>query len=133
MNNVIISGKRKQAVARAVVTKGKGNISVNGKNLEVQSPYLAKMKMKEPLLLAGEKYTKGVDIAVTIKGGSVMSQADAGRLAIAKGLVAFHKADDLEKIFLQYDRNMLVADVRRKEICKPNDSKARAKRQKSYR
>ena len=39
----------------------------------------------------------------------------------------------MRKTFLNYDRSLLIADVRRKEQYKPNDSKARAKRQKSYR
>jgi ribosomal protein S9 len=39
----------------------------------------------------------------------------------------------LRKAFLSYDRNLLVADVRRKEAYKPGDSKARAKRQSSKR
>ena len=39
----------------------------------------------------------------------------------------------LKKHILEYDRNLLVADVRRKEANKPGDSKARAKRQTSYR
>jgi small subunit ribosomal protein S9 len=61
------------------------------------------------------------------------SQAEAARLVIAKSLVEFTKDEKLRRKYLDYDRQMLVADVRRKETCKPNDSKARAKRQKSYR
>lgn len=88
--------------------------------------------MQEPLLLA-EKVSASADIAVKVNGGGMMSQADAIRLAISRGLVEFSKDKTLEKTFLDYDRQLLVADVRRKEACKPNDSKARAKRQKSYR
>ena len=43
------------------------------------------------------------------------------------------KSAELKKAFLSYDRGLLVADTRRKETYKPGDSKARAKRQKSYR
>ena len=39
----------------------------------------------------------------------------------------------MQDIFMKYDRQLLVADVRRKEVYKPGDSKARSKRQKSYR
>jgi len=39
----------------------------------------------------------------------------------------------LKKAFIKYDRNMIVPDSRRREPCKPGDSKARAKRQKSFR
>lgn len=124
-------GKRKSAVARATLKAGSGNVRINGKLLNVVEPKLARMKMREPILLSEGTIDK-VDISVKIFGGGIMSQADAGRLAIAKCLLAFNKK--LEKTFLNYDRQLLVADVRRKETHKPNShGKARAKRQKSYR
>ena len=73
------------------------------------------------------------DIEVSINGGGQESQIEAARLAIAKALVKFTKSMELKKAFLAYDKNILVADIRRKEACKPNDSKARSKRQKSKR
>ena len=40
----------------------------------------------------------------------------------------------LKDVYEEYDRHLLVADVRRKETRKPNrQGKARSKRQKSYR
>ena len=42
-------------------------------------------------------------------------------------------AKKLKKTFLDYDRQLMIADIRMKEQRKPNDSRARAKRQKSYR
>ena len=49
-------------------------------------------------------------------------------------LVGYTKNDKLKEIFLNYDRNLLVADVRRKEPSKPNrHGQARSKVQKSYR
>ena len=86
----------------------------------------------EPLLLAEDVATK-VDIDVHLNGGGVNSGAEAVRLAIARALVAYSGKEALKQRFRDYDRNMLVADVRFKEPCKPNDSKARKKRQKSYR
>ena len=72
------------------------------------------------------------DIDVNVYGGGFISQAEAARLAIARSLVKYDKK--LEKSFLGYDRQLLVADVRRKEPKKPNTSSgARSKRQKSYR
>ena len=59
------------------------------------------------------------------------SGAQIDALLIAKSLVNHTKK--LEKVFLDYDRQLIVADVRRKETYKPGDSKARKKRQKSYR
>ncbi|RLE39064.1 30S ribosomal protein S9 [Candidatus Woesearchaeota archaeon] len=125
------SGKRKRAIARATLKKGVGKIKVNGVLIDLIMPKLARMKMMEPLVLA-ESFAKEVDINVKVRGGGVMSQADAVRLAIARALNEYSN-NRLEKVFLDYDRHLLVADVRRKEVCKPNDSKARAKRQKSYR
>ncbi len=75
-----------------------------------------------------------MDISINVAGGGISSQADASRLAIAKGLVEFSKSEKLREEFLNYDRNLLVADVRRKEPAKPNrHGQARAKVQKSYR
>jgi len=48
-------------------------------------------------------------------------------------LVAAHLSKELRKAFADYDKFLLVADIRRKEAYKPGDSKARRKRQKSYR
>lgn len=132
MKVVNTSGKRKSAVARATVKSGKGNIKVNGKPLSETSPKLARMKMKEPVILS-EGATDKLDIDVRVDGGGFMSQAEAVRLAISRGILEYTKSKDIEKKFLDYDRQLLVADVRRKEPYKPNDSKARAKRQKSYR
>ncbi len=124
-------GKRKRSVARATLKEGKGIVRINGKLLNVIEPKLFRLKIKEPLLLAEEIADK-VNISVNVFGGGIMSQADASRLAIAKSLVQYSKK--LEKTFLDYDRQLLVADVRRKETRKPNThGKARSKRQKSYR
>ncbi len=123
-------GKRKRAVARASVSKGTGKVHINGVILDNFSTQVNRLRVNEPLLLAGDKAAK-VDIRVHVHGGGVNGQADAVRLAIARALVQHDSS--LKKTFDEYDRLLLVADVRRKEACKPNDSKARAKRQKSYR
>lgn len=127
-----VSGTRKQAKARATLKAGKGTVTVNRKPLETYEPKALKLKMQEPLLLAGELSSK-VDVNVTVTGGGVQSQAEATRLAIAKGLVAFSGSKTLKKDFLNYDRHLLIADVRRNEPHKPNRSKPRARRQTSYR
>lgn len=123
-------GKRKRAIARATLNKGKGKIKINGNSLENFTNHYLKLRIQEPLLLAGD-LVKNVNIDVTVCGGGINGQADAIRLAIAKALVEYDAS--LKKTYLDYDRNLLVADVRRNEVCKPNDSKPRAKRQKSYR
>lgn len=123
-------GKRKRAIARATLVPGKGKIKINGQYLQNYSTNYMRMRIAEPLTLAGET-AQNVDIEVNVIGGGVNGQADASRLAIARALVEF--APSLKNVFTEYDRLLLVADVRRKETRKPNDSKARAKRQKSYR
>lgn len=133
MKAVHEAGKRKQAVARATAHAGTGKVRVNHILLENYTPQMYQDKIREPLILAGDAAEK-VDIDVKVMGGGMSSQADAARLAIAKSLVSFHKGTKLREVFLQYDRNLLVADVRRKEVKKPNrHGKARAKTQKSYR
>ena len=124
------SGKRKRAVARATLKPGTGLVKINRKQLDVYNPKMARLKLKEPLILAGNTANE-VNISINVKGGGVISQTEAARLAMSRALVKYNKK--LEKVFLNYDRHLLIADVRRKEACKPNISKARAKRQKSYR
>jgi small subunit ribosomal protein S9 len=133
MSKVVhVSGKRKMAVARATVKEGKGVTRINGRLLENYTPKVAMLKIMEPLMLAGD-VAKKVDIKINVTGGGWASQTDACRLALARGLVEFTGSKTLKRTFLDYDRHLLVADVRRNEPHKPNDSKPRAKRQKSYR
>ncbi len=131
MKVIHVSGTRKRAQARATLWQGKGIVRINGHEVQTLEPESTRLKIQEPIILAGES-AKGVDISVSVFGGGQTSQADAIRLTIARALSAYNKK--LEPIFLKYDRNLLVADVRRKETHKPNcHGKARAKRQKSYR
>lgn len=127
------SGKRKRAIARATLCAGKGQILVNNKPVDSIQPSMLRLRLQEPLLLA-DKLADGIDITVKVTGGGPTSQIDATRLAIARGLVAFTNSNALKSIYLDYDRLLLVADVRRKENAKPNShGQARSKVQKSYR
>ena len=126
------SGKRKTAVARATIKKGKGRVRINKKPLEIHEPELARLKITEPLMLAGDR-AGTLDIDVNVEGGGIMGQADAARTAIARGLIQFIDDDELKEIYLAYDRTLLVSDPRRKLPKKPLGRGARAKRQKSYR
>ena len=128
-----IAGRRKKAIARVTIKPGKGLIRINKILLDHYQPFLGKEKIREPLLIAGQDIIKKININVNVNGGGWLGQSEATRLAIAKALVAFTGSKKLEKSFLEYDRNLLVADIRQKEPYKPNDSKARSKRQKSYR
>ncbi|TQS84025.1 30S ribosomal protein S9 [Candidatus Methanomassiliicoccus intestinalis] len=126
------SGKRKEAVARASVKSGSGKVRINNVPIEIYTPELARFKMMEPLLLAGDKVA-AVDINVNVQGGGFMGQAEAVRTSIAKGLVEFLQDSELEASFKQYDRSLLISDPRRKLPKKPQGRGARKKRQKSYR
>ncbi len=126
------SGKRKTAVARATVQKGKGLIRINRIPLELHEPEIARWKIFEPVNLATDAVKK-VNIDVNVNGGGFMSQANAVRTAIARGLVEFNDDQNLKQTFLEYDRSLLVNDPRRRESKKPLGRGARKKRQKSYR
>lgn len=133
MKNIQTSGKRKKAIARATLKQGNGLVRINSIPIDFIEPKISRLKLQEPLILAEDVANK-VDIDVKVSGGGMTSQAEASRLAIAKALVEFTKSDKLKEVFLDYDRNLLVADVRRKEAAKPNrHGQARAKVQKSYR
>lgn len=126
------SGKRKTAIARATVKKGKGLVRINNKPVEIYEPEIARWKILEPIQIA-DNYINTVDINVNVKGGGFMSQASAVRTAIAKGLVEYTNDPSLKLAFLDHDRSLLVSDSRRKEPKKPLGRGARKKRQKSYR
>ena len=132
VNVVLKTGKRKTAVARARVSKGKGSLIINNQDFDKYfTNEFSLLKAKEQLLISGldGKY----DIKINIVGGGISSQVDAVRQSIARALVEITGSDDLKKQFLDYDRSLIVADTRFKEMKKPNNSHARAKRQKSYR
>lgn len=124
---ILKTGKRKSAVARASAVPGKGLIKINSKPLESIEPEMARLKIMEPIVLAGE-VAKALDIKINVQGGGVMGQADAVRQAIAGILV--EKDKKLRPIFLNYDKSMLVADPRRNEPHKPSRSKQGPRRHK---
>jgi len=132
MRIVITSGKRKTAIAKAVIRPGIGRVRINKMPIEIYQPELARMTIMEPLIIAKD-LVKQVDIDVTVKGGGFMGQAEAARTAIARGLVEWSGDEELRKAYLQYDRYLLVNDVRRKEPKKQGGRGARKRRQTSYR
>ncbi len=128
---ILVSGKRKKAIARATIREGTGKLKINKRPLSSISSEFVRLKIQEPLFFAEDTAPK-LDIDVNVSGGGVVSQADAVRLAIARGLVAYNPK--LKQTFLDYDRTLLVADVRQRETRKPNSrGKARQKVQTSYR
>ncbi|MEM2933711.1 MAG: 30S ribosomal protein S9 [Halobacteria archaeon] len=129
---VCASGKRKTAIARAILSKGKGRVRFNKIPVEIVEPELIRLKLLEPLMLAGSLVNE-IDIDVEAKGGGFAGQADAARTAIARGLVEWTNDSALKEIFLAHDRTLLVNDVRLKEPKKMGGRGARKRRQKSYR
>jgi len=130
---MVISGKRKTAIARAVVRPGVGRIRINRTPLEIYEPEIAREKLMEPLIQAGDEVWKQVDIDVKVSGGGYMGQAEASRMAIANALLKWTKSSHLRTVFVEYDRTMVAGDPRQKEPKKFGGPSARARDQKSYR
>jgi len=130
---IVVSGKRKTAVARAVVRPGAGRIRINRTPVEIFEPEIARAKIMEPLLQAGDEVWKQIDMDVRTQGGGYMGQAEAARMAVANALLRWTKSSHLKTVFTEYDRTMLVGDSRSKEPKKFGGPGARAKEQKSYR
>ena len=130
---IITSGKRKRAIARAIITEGNGRVTINKKEYHGLQLF-DRLKIEEPLRIAEQILGKpNFNVEVTMRGGGEKGQIDAARLALAKAIVKFSNSKELSRVYTAYDRHLLVADVRRKEAYKPGDSKARRRRQKSYR
>jgi small subunit ribosomal protein S9 len=130
---MVLSGKRKSAIARATVRIGKGRIRVNNVPLEIFEPKIARDKILEPLLLTEDKVWSQLDINVSVAGGGFMGQAEAARMAISKGLLKWTKSTRLRTTLRDYDRTMIAGDPRRREPKKFGGPGARARDQKSYR
>ncbi len=134
MSKLIVSGKRKSAVARAFISEGNGKVTINKKDYQTLG-FFDKLRIEEPLRITKEITGKPLnfDVAIDVHSGGEKGQIEASRLALARAISEFSKSKELTEAFISYDRTLLVADVRRKETRKPGDSKARAMRQSSKR
>jgi len=130
---LLTSGKRKTAVARATVKLGKGRVRVNNVPVEILEPKVARDKVMEPLLQAGDVVWKQLDIDIKVSGGGFMGQAEAVRTALARALLRWTKSVHLQTVFTEYDRTLVAGDPRRREPKKFGGPGARARDQKSYR
>jgi len=130
-------GKKKRAVARLRLKEGKESVKINGVPLEIFSPVSSKRVIEEPIIIAkqtlGDKVLEKADIDINVSGGGSSGQAYACRTAVGKAIVEWTKNDDLKKVYLDYDRSLLISDVRVKEPKKCLRKGARAKPTKSYR
>ncbi len=133
-------GKKKNATAVALCKKGKGTLRVNGKPIDLVEPACMRTKLMEPIMLLGHEQFGKFDIRIKVRGGGYVSQIYAIRLALCKALVAYHQkfVDEqtkrqIKEVLLEYDRNLLVGDLRRMEPKHRGGRGARSKKQKSYR
>ena len=121
-------GRRKSSVARIYLTKGKGNITVNKRDVK---DYFATAvlleKVNQPFKVTE---TEGqFDVKVNVNGGGVNGQAEAIRLAISRALV---ELDPENKPALKAE-SLMTRDPRMVERKKPGQKKARKKFQFSKR
>ncbi len=121
-------GRRKTAVARVYLTKGKGNISINKKSLNEVFPIdVLQAKVNQPFVLTD---TVGqYDIKVNVAGGGINGQAEAIRLGISRALVEV-SADFKSALKTE---GLMTRDPRMVERKKPGQPKARKKFQFSKR
>lgn len=134
MKIVQSSGKRKAAIARAVLRHpSKGQIKINNVPLNLYEPEIARLRIQEVLEIANHPKLEKCDIIVRVKGGGIMGQTDAVRMAIAKSINKFIGTKTIERVFRDYDDSLLSGDSRRTEPKKFGGTKARARRQKSFR
>ncbi len=104
-------GRRKSAIARVRITKGKGEITINGKSAE---KYLSENKallaeITDPLAIASKQ--KDYDVSVRVSSGGLSGQVDAIKLAISKALLL--EAADLRPVLKK--AGLLKRDPREKE------------------
>ena len=87
------TGRRKSAVARVILTPGKGTITVNGRDVNEYLPQaVLVMDLKQPLVLTNNENT--FDITVNVSGGGYTGQTGAIRLGITRALLEYDKANE---------------------------------------
>lgn len=121
-------GRRKTAVARVYLSKGKGSITVNKKDVNTYFPTATlQYKVNQPLVLTNNE--KNFDIKVNVFGGGVTGQAEAIRLALSRAMCEL----DEENRSILKPEGLLTRDPRMVERKKFGQKKARKKFQFSKR
>jgi small subunit ribosomal protein S9 len=121
-------GRRKTAVARVYVSEGKGNITVNQRDLnDYFSTAVLQYKVKQPFSLTGSEDT--YDVKVNVYGGGITGQAEAIRLALSRVMCEV----DAENRSVLKPEGLLTRDPRMVERKKFGQKKARKKFQFSKR
>jgi small subunit ribosomal protein S9 len=135
--SITTMGRKKTAIARVTIREGAGDIKFNGMPVHLMKPDAAKEAILEPIVLAqdvlGKNFEYGLNLSANVNGGGIMGQAYAARTAIGKALVRWTGNENLKKVFHDYDRSLIIDDVRKKEPKKYLRKGARAKPIKSYR
>lgn len=128
MDVVNTLGRRKKSIARVYLTKGKGNVTVNGRDFKEYFPTVAlQYRINQPFALTDNegKY----DVKANLSGGGITGQAEALRLAMSRALVEIN-ADDKPALKVE---GLMTRDPRMVERKKPGQKKARKKFQFSKR
>ena len=121
-------GRRKTAVARVYVAKGKGSMTVNKKDVAVYFPTASlQYKVNQPLAMTNND--GNFDITVNVFGGGITGQAEAIRLAISRAMCEL----DAENRLILKPEGLLTRDPRMVERKKFGQKKARKKFQFSKR
>ena len=121
-------GRRKEAVARVYLKDGKGQITINKRDIKDYFPAATlQYVVKQPLTTLG--VAENYDIKANLAGGGFKGQAEALRLAIARALVVI---DEENKSALKAE-GFMTRDSRVVERKKPGQPKARKKFQFSKR
>ena len=121
-------GRRKSAVARVYMTKGKGNIIVNDKDYKVYFP-TATLQYVVNQAFALTNNVGEYDITANIDGGGVSGQAEALRLGISRALCEINPEN---RVTLK-PLGLMTRDPRMVERKKPGQKKARKRFQFSKR
>ena len=115
-------GRRKASVARIYMSKGKGNITVNGKDFKEYFPVdTMQYKLEQPFNIAD--LSGKFDVKANVDGGGTTGQAEAIRLAISRALCEL----DVENRLALKAEGLLTRDARVVERKKPGQKKARKK------
>ena len=121
-------GRRKTAVARVYVAEGKGNITVNKKDIKAYfDTATLQYKVNQPLALTNNE--GNFDIKVNVYGGGITGQAEAIRLALSRAMCEL----DAEHRLVLKPEGLLTRDPRMVERKKFGQKKARKKFQFSKR
>jgi small subunit ribosomal protein S9 len=121
-------GRRKTAVARVYLAKGKGKITVNKKDMtDYFSTATLQYKINQPLVMTNNDGS--FDITVNVFGGGITGQAEAIRLAISRAMCEL----DAENRLILKPEGLLTRDPRMVERKKFGQKKARKKFQFSKR